>query len=132
MRNNKIPQPTVYHYVLDRKFGEVWHYNLLHCSSNTPELTPRLNISLNRNFAKSKPIYWIRERLGNKWTQTCTTGLFKTIYPNVYRGDLNRKKDLVIASQNIDSKTIRIFVFPDYFSYDLEPVFEYLIRTNPK
>ena len=118
----QTPKPVthVYKEINVGKYKSVKHYELLECNK-TPIFTPLINISKNQNSAQSMPIYWLKIREGKKWGRYIT-GLFKTHYPSIYKGDTKRKKHLVIFKYSRDESILTIEFFTDYYSNDLSKV----------
>lgn len=115
----QTPIPTIHIYKEINKgaFKSVKHYELVECHGE-PILPPFINISKNRNCAKSKPDYWLRLREGNKWGKY-VTGLFKTSKRFVYKGDTDLKKNLILFKFSNDASTLVIGYFENYYTNDL-------------
>ena len=69
------------------------------------------------------PDYWLKIRQGNKWSN-CITGLFKTNVTNVFKGDIDHKKHLVIFKFSDSNQTLNVYYFQNYYTKDLSNVFE--------
>ena len=110
------PTRHVYKEINVGKFKTTNHYQIVEVSNGTQILSDLLNINLDRQFAKSSPKYWLSTREGNKWQRL--TGLFKTSYSPVYKGDKgqnNVKQDLIICHLADDKSSLIIYYFKDYY-----------------
>lgn len=116
------PQPITYVYkeINEGKYKGVKHYELIE-SKTTPIFSNLLNLSKDRNCAQSMPVYWLRIRQGNKWSN-CITGLFKTGYKYIYKGDTQRKKNLVVFKFSDNESTLTLKYFKGYYTNDLSNV----------
>lgn len=104
-----------YRYKLVKKLTATRHYQLVPSNKQAPQLiTSLLNISVNRGFAKSKPIYFSKERNGNKWHKTTLTGLFKTQKENMFYGD-RAKKDLILFYFKNNEEDLIITYYKDQY-----------------
>ena len=58
----KIPTPVIHIYkeVNNGKYKSVKHFELVTTQNNNPVLPNKINISKDRNFAKSSPQYWLK------------------------------------------------------------------------
>ncbi|MDN3664461.1 hypothetical protein ACFFU1_14210 [Algibacter miyuki] len=115
----QTPQPVthVYKEINEGKYKSVKHYELQKCSAN-PVFSNLINISVNQNCAQSMPVFWLKIREGNKWTKYIT-GLFKTSKKNVYKGDTQRKRNLVVFRFSEDYSTLTIEFYQNYYTTDL-------------
>lgn len=122
----QIPQPIiqVYKEVNAGKYKSVKHYELIQTNFK-PLLSELLNISKDRNCALSTPEYWLKDRRNNKWSP-CLTGLFKTIKNNVYKGDLQKKRHLVLFKFSDNDNTLTVFTFENNYTRDLSEVWKLL------
>lgn len=113
------PTPTihVYNEINEGKYKTVKHYELAECLGN-PVLPLLINISKNRDCAKSMPDYWLRLREGNKWGNY-VTGLFKAPQRLTYFGDTDKKKNLVLFQFSNDASTLIIGYFENFYTNDL-------------
>ena len=107
MATQTTPVTYIFKEINTGKYTSVKHYELVSFDGTTNKLSPLLNISENRNCAQSTPDYWLKIKQGKKWSR-CLTGLFKTSSQNIFRGDLYKKKDLLLFkfSSNADTLTI--------------------------
>lgn len=119
----KTPQPVIHVFkeFNEDKYKSVRHYQLQKISEGTTLLSNQINLSLNRNFAQSTPEYWLKIRQDNKWSK-CITGLFKTSISDVYKGDVNKKKNLLLFRLSFNEKTLTAYYFLDYHTHDLSKV----------
>ena len=118
-----IPAPTIHHFteINAGKYAGVKHYELDQVENGTSLLAEKINISKDRKFAKSAPDYWLKIREGKKWSKPLT-GLFKTSAGNVFHGDCNYKKHLILAKFSEDGNKITVLYFRDFFTADLTNV----------
>jgi hypothetical protein len=115
------PVTHVFSEINEGKFKSVKHYELIEVQNGTTQLSEQINISKDRNCAQSMPDYWLKIKNGNKWSK-CITGLFKTGYNNIFDGDLQKKKHLIIFKFSEDASTLTAYVFRDYYTNDLSKV----------
>ena len=129
------PPPPVIHYFEEIHAGKyltVKHYDLQKVC-NGPAIFPgQINISKNREFAKSSPDYWLKIKDGKTWSKTAVTGLFKTYLPGVYKGDHRKKKDLLIFHFTNTAGRVTVFYFRDYYTRNLQPVLTLLFSKPPE
>ena len=104
------------------KYKSVKHFELVSVNNGKSLLGSRINISKDQQFSKASPNYWLKKRAGNKWSG-CITGLFKTTYKNIYKGDIDNKKHLVVFKFSDDDSTVTIAIYQHYFSNDLNHLF---------
>lgn len=123
MANIPTPITQVYTEINEGKFKGVKHFEIDNSICTTFILSNKINISKNRNFALSMPDYWLKIRQGNKWSN-CITGLFKTNVTNVFKGDIDHKKHLVIFKFSDSNKTLNVYYFQNYYTKDLSNVFK--------
>jgi len=123
----QLPQPLTYVYkeVNKGKFKSVRHYEPIKNTCNSLDLTKKVNISKNQNFAKSTPKYWLRTKTGNKWSGYIT-GLFETDVKDVFWGDINKKQSLVIFKISNDSDLLTIYLFENYYTRELAPILNFI------
>ncbi|TXE18579.1 hypothetical protein ES692_05925 [Psychroserpens burtonensis] len=101
------------------KYKSVKHFELVSCDGKQV-LTDLINLSTDRQFAKSSPVYWLKIHNGKKWSNA-VTGLFKVPdFRNVFFGDLRRKTDLVLAHYEINpnGSEISLHVYPKHYPYN--------------
>ena len=117
-----IPTPTVHSYteINPGKYAEVKHYELKEVTNGNKVLSTLINVSKNRKFARSNPDYWLKIREGKKWINPALTGLFKTNFPFIYKGDSQHRKNLIIAKFTKDASQVNIYYFKDYYTRDLK------------
>lgn len=112
--------PITHHYVeVDSgKSKGVRYYELIKVEGGIPQLTPKIQISKDRQCARSKPHYWLKIRLATKWSRTIT-GLFKTaINALTFFGDIDNKRHLVIFEFAKDASSLKIHYHKDYYPFD--------------
>ena len=122
-----VPKPYIYVYkeINEGKYKTVKHYQLQGLTVLKNPITDKINISKDRNFANSKPDYWLKLKEGNKWGKPIT-GLFKTSIPFVYRGDHLNRKHLILVHFAKEGKALKIYYFRNYFTGKLESIFRNL------
>lgn len=109
----------IYHEINIGKYATVKHFELKETLNGSSELSPLLNIADNRNFAFSKPIYWVKERREGTWIKPHLTGLFETRGKNLFWGDANHKKHLLLFKFDEIKNRLIVFYFKNDFSNDL-------------
>lgn len=126
----QIPTPTIHSYteINPGKYAEVKHYELKEVINGNPVLSNLINVSKDRKFARSNPDYWLKIKEGKKWKTPALTGLFKTDFPYIYKGDSERKKHLIIAVFAKDASQVNIYHFKEYYPSDLNPVISATVR----
>jgi hypothetical protein len=112
--------PTIYKYneINIGKYKSVRHFELVDVDGSQI-LTNLLNISQDRQFAKSHPDFWLKTHNGKKWSNPIT-GLFKTrVDGNVYFGDLEHKKHLILVSlgDTMKSSKIVVYVYQNWYPF---------------
>ncbi|PQJ82626.1 hypothetical protein [Polaribacter glomeratus] len=107
------------------KYTSVKHYEFVSFNGTTNHLSTQLNISKNRNCAQSTPNYWLKIKQGKKWG-SWLTGLFKTSSSNIFRGDLQKKKHLLLFKFSNDAETLKVCYFENYFTTDLSNVLQFI------
>lgn len=124
----KIPKPSIYFYkeINDGKNETVKHYELINQNTDNNNLTDKINISKDRGFANSHPIYWVKTQTYNKWSDVCLTGLFKTNITNLFKGDIDKKQNLLIAKFSDDGTRLIIYCFNNYYSRQIDHVLQYI------
>jgi len=115
------PITHVFSEINEGKYKSVKHYELRQVQNGTSQLSQVINISKNQNCAQSMPDYWLKIKNGNKWSN-CITGLFKTGVSNIYKGDKDRKKNLIVFKFSDNAKTLTAFFFKNYYTKDLSKV----------
>ncbi|MEP3838894.1 MAG: hypothetical protein ABJM36_14675 [Algibacter sp.] len=106
------------------KYKCVKHYELTEVINGTTQFSELINISKNQHFAKSMPVYWFKERNGNKWQKFCTTGLFKSGLTNIFKGDKDHKKHLIVFKFSENAKILKAYFFKDFYTKDLSNVLQ--------
>lgn len=125
----KVPKIFAYKEIKQGKFKDTRHYQLE--PQSDVALTPSkfLNISRNRMFAKSKPIYWVKNHNGKKWNKKMLTGLFQTDLKETYFGDIDKRKHLIIFHFLDDGETLFVYLFENFYTRNLKQILEY-IKTS--
>ena len=121
-----IPVTHVCKEVYIGKYRSTKHFELVEVKNRKLQLSELINISKDRNFAKSTPDYWLKTREGNKWSKKALTGLFKTNRRFIYRGDHNKRQNLLIFKFSDNAGTLTVYYFKNYFTNDLSKVLLYI------
>jgi len=118
-----IPKPIVHIYkeVNKGKYKSVRHFELVEVINGQPQLSTLINISKNQNCALSMPVYWLKVKQGKNWSK-CITGLFKTDFKNIYKGDVNKRTHLLVFKFDDEVDTLTVFYFKNYYTNDLSKV----------
>lgn len=119
------PIKHVYTEINKGKYKSVNHFELVRVKNGKPLLSKLLNLSKNQHFALSTPDYWLKARQGNKWSK-CITGLFRTDYKNIYKGDIDKRKHLLLFKYNVEGGELIIYYFKNYYTNDLSKVLTYI------
>ncbi len=116
-----IPKPVIYIYkeINVGKFKSVKHYELQGEPTKEIELTKLINISEDRQFAKSSPLYWLKIHDGKKWVNPILTGLFKTELSSIFMGYVGKKEHLIVFGFIENSNTLITYYFKDYYTRHL-------------
>ena len=124
----QIQQPLVLVYteINIGKYTSTRHYKSLSTNHKNSPLTELLNISKDRNCAKSMPNYWVQVREHNKWKKPRLTGLFKTQYPNIYKGDISKRKHLLLVKFLDKTNTIIVYYFENYHTTNIESIIHFI------
>jgi hypothetical protein len=125
MATQTLPVTYIFKEINIGKYNSVKHYEIVSNNGTQNNLFTLLNISKNRNFAQSMPDYWLKVKQGKKWSN-CLTGLFKTSTQNIFKGDLYKKKDLLLFKFSDDADTLTICHFENYFTTDLSNVLQFI------
>jgi hypothetical protein len=100
------------------KFKSTTHYQFKEVLNGTLEdtdLTELLNLSKDRECAKSSPTYWAQVRINKKWHKPRLTGLFKTEFQEVYKGDTEKGRNKVIFKFLQSKQELTIYYFKDLY-----------------
>ena len=95
------------------KFKATIHYQLREGNLSNTDLTELLNISDDRECAKSSPIYWLQIRHNNKWQKPRLTGLFKTELQNTFKGDTQLVTNKLVFVFSNQRQTLTVYYFKD-------------------
>lgn len=122
----KIPKPSIYVYkeINVGKYSTTKHFELINQSDDNENLTNLIKISKDRGFAKSLPVYWLTNRINNKWNKSNLTGLFKTSYNHIFKGDIDKKKNLLIVKFSEGANKIIVYCFKDFYTTNLKEVLQ--------
>ena len=109
------------------KFKGTTKYQLETATSgnlNGTDLTELLNVSTNQDCANSKPIYWLQIRGATKWVKPYSTGLFKTEFQNIYKGDTQKRRNKLIFVFSELRQILTVYYFkdlnyPNFYKADL-------------
>lgn len=125
MATQTTPVTYIFKEINIGKYTSVKHYELVSFDGTTNKLSTQLNISQNRNCAQSTPDYWLKIKQGKKWSGWLT-GLFKTDSSNIFRGDLEKKKHLLLFRFTKDTHTLNVCYFENCFTRDLSNVLHFI------
>jgi hypothetical protein len=124
----KIPKPSIYIYkeINVGKFSTTKHFELVNQNNDKDNLTNLVKVSKNRGFANSMPVYWIDTRTNNKWDEISLTGLFKTSITNLFKGDIDKKKNLLLFKFSEDANSLTFYCFKDYYTSNVNDVIQFI------
>lgn len=131
MATQRKPIIHIYKEVNKGKYRSVKHFELVVVTNGKPQLSKLLNISKNRNCALSMPVFWLKIRQGNKWSK-CITGLFKTDFKSIYKGDVNKRTHLLVFKFNDEVNTLTVYYFRDYFTNNLSRILPLIAKHRDK
>ncbi len=106
------------------KFKSTKHYEIKTVTNGTNQLTDIINISKDRDCAQSMPEYWIQIREDNKWKKPRLTGLFKTSENLIFKGDTEKKKNLLLFRFSKDAETLTIYFYSNFYTKDLRTLLQ--------
>jgi hypothetical protein len=118
---NATPKPIVHvfnEYNIG-KFKTTRHYELETVSNGSNQLTDIINISKDRNCAQSVPEYWLQIREGNKWKKPRLTGLFKTGANLIFKGETQKRTNLVLFKFSDNAVTLTIYFYSNFYTKDI-------------
>ena len=120
MATQNIPEHSTYVYseINIGKYKATKHYELISLDNSINKLSNLINISKDRNCAQSMPFYWFKIKQGTKYSNWLT-GLFKTEIPSIFKGDVDKKKHLILFKFSDDASTLTIKYFENYYTRDL-------------
>ncbi len=119
-----MPFKYVYQEINEGKYKSTKHYELVDKESIC-YLSDKLNISRDRMYAKSNPDYWLKVRETTKWSHNIT-GLFKTNEKYLFKGDMYRKKDLLLFKFSDSAKTLTVYYFKGFYTQNIDLVLDYI------
>lgn len=125
MATQTTPVTYIFQEINLGKYTSVKHYEFVSFNGTTNHLSTQLNISKNRNCAQSTPNYWLKIKQGKNWSGWLT-GLFKTTSTNIFRGDLEKKKHLLLFKFSADTHTLTVCYFKDHYTKDLSNVLKFI------
>lgn len=100
------------------RYNSVRHYKLEHTSKPTKILTDKLNVGKSRGYAKSHPVFSLKERVNNKWSGQLT-GLFESgISEHHFTGDLDSKRHFIICEFSPSLNGLKVIIYPNYYPFD--------------
>jgi hypothetical protein len=110
--------PIIHSFNEVKRFKEVIHYELINVNNGKSQLSEKLNLSKDRNCAKSSPTYWITERTkdGKNWQSQSLTGLFKSVKPFFYKGDADKRKHLLIFKFSYNANNLIVYYYKDFYT----------------
>lgn len=112
-------QPTIHVYKEVKRFKTVSHYEVQGLNKILL-LSERIHLSVNQQFAKSTPVFWLKESSGHKWSTKYLTGLFKTSYKGIFKGDTQHKKNLLLFAFDGGLETLKIAYYPNYYTRNIK------------
>ena len=120
MATQNTPQHSTYVYkeINVGKYKATKHFELVGLDNPKNKLSNLVNISKDRNCAQSMPDYWFKIKQGKKYSNWLT-GLFKTENPSIFKGDLDKKRHLVLFKFSDYASTLTIKYFENYYTRDL-------------
>lgn len=125
MATQTTPVTYIFKEINIGKYTSVKHYELVSFDGTTNKLSTQLNISKNRDCAQSTPNYWLKIKQGKKWGGWLT-GLFKTTSSNTFRGDLEKKKHLLLFKFTKEAEVLTVCYFENHFTRDLSNVLHFI------
>jgi hypothetical protein len=122
------PKPSVYIYkeINVGKFSTTKHYELINQNNREDHLTNLIKVSKDRGFANSVPVYWLHTKTNNKWDKISLTGLFSTSITNLFKGDTDKKKNLLHFKFSEGASSLTIYCFNNYYKGDLSNVLRFI------
>jgi len=125
------PTPITHFFkeINEGKYRSVKHYELIALQNGTTQLSNLINISMDRNCAQSMPDFWLKIKQGKKWSR-CLTGLFKTGISNIYKGDIQRKRHLIIFKFSDSGNTLTAYYFLNYYTRNLSNVLHLITKQQ--
>jgi hypothetical protein len=120
--------PIIHSFKEVERFKEVIHYKLINVYNGKPQLSEKLNLSKNRNCAKSSPVYWIKERVPDdkKWQPQSLTGLFSSDKPFYYKGDAEKRKHLLIFKFSYNANNLIVYYYKDFYTPNFNQIINQL------
>jgi hypothetical protein len=120
--------PIIHKFKEVKRFTSTIHYELINVHSGKPQLSEKLNLSKDRNCAKSSPAYWIRERTidNKKWQSQSLTGLFSSGESFCYVGDADKRKHLLIFKFSHDAKYLIVYYYKDFYTPNYKQIINQL------
>lgn len=120
------------------KFKSTAHYELKEVLNGIladTDLTELLNISVDRECAKSSPTYWLQVRHSNRWHKPRLTGLFKTESQNTYKGDTQKGRNKLVFVFSDLMQTLTVYYFKNsnysrFYKDDLSRFKQVLYNNN--
>jgi len=118
---NTKPIIHTYKEINKGKCKTVKYYEFKGVKNGLSEFNDIINISKDRQFAKSNPDYWIKQKEGKKLSKNLT-GLFKTKTALIFYGDIlkqNSKHSLLFEFKN-NAETLIIYYFKDFYTRKID------------
>lgn len=107
-----VPTPVVMEFHLSTTYTTTRHYTL---TQGCDLYTQQINLSINRGYSKALYTYSLRVRQNGKWSPQIT-GLFATQDPNIYYGDTENKKNLLIVRFFAHGTRLRLYHFSGFYT----------------
>lgn len=118
-------QPIKYVYKATRYFKTTTYYDL-QTETEKPLLSNKLNISENRGFAKSKPLFWCKEHSGKKWVKPCITGLFATGKDEIFWGCRGKYEHLILFVFANSKEDLTVYYYPNYYTRNINGLIKHI------
>jgi hypothetical protein len=120
--------PIIHSYKEVKRYKSTIHYQLVNVFNDEPQLSKKLNLSKDRNCAKSSPSYWIKERTtdNKKWQPQSLTGLFSSPKPFYYTGDANKRKHLLIFKFSHNANNLLVYYYKDFYTPNFNQIINHL------
>jgi hypothetical protein len=121
-------KPIIHSFKEVKRFKGVIHYELINVYNGKPQLSTKLNLSKDRNCAKSSPTYWITERTkdNKKWQTQSLTGLFSSHKAFYYKGDADKRKHLLLFKFSNNADNLIVYYYKDFYTPNFKQIINQL------
>lgn len=126
----KISNLYIYKEINVGKFKTTRHYQLENQNRPLQHLSKLLNVSENRKFAKSNPVYWLKNHNGEKWNDRALTGMFPTKQKDIYYGDINKRQHLLLFRFTDSLDMLIVYYFENYYTRDIPSLIDTINKQN--